>query len=700
MTTGVLAPSGIQKFFDNNGNPLALGLVYTYQAGTSTPVATYTDSTLGTPNANPIVLNFRGEAPIWLVPGQAYKFNVTDAAGNQIPGWPVDQILGGFSVSSNIVPSANNTYSLGTPSFSWSNLYLGPNDAPAFDVTTGDIAYYERTPAEITASVTPTSKVHAPFPVYDMARYGIQPNGVDNTAIVQAVFNMLKVTGGTMKFPYGDWAFYLDVSGSYTPPIIVEGQGSNFRCFTAAPTQSAVMFGNNSGAAVVSAGTPNVPVSFGGASLEFRNCNFVAQKFSGGAVTGDLNTAVAFYGFQAKFWNCSFAFGKIASFYGCYTQYSEFWSCGFYQANFATTSAGCILTGHGNSSGSNEVVFMRCYMQLNAIALWIQGAIQVRAYGCNFQGNGTQYPYGVGAASLGVILLDADSSGFGCINPEIDGCWFEVNYAPHIWEVLSSGARISRCVFFGGAPYVCTIQTTFCNDLAFLDNFVYSANMVMTINYPNANPGTASISVQGGNFVPTTLNIIHPGPSYVDIQSASARTRQNDNVLYNNPQQVGANSMPLVQTEQYGFKSAVARTVSTSLFQIAMENLLANPAQTSIPLIIELYAWQDTQPNTAYGYCGRVQRFYAYINNNSGTLAVAISAAIDGQDLGVNTAFQAIGVLALTAAVAGSVAANTGTVTFSASFPGAGTNAAGVTQATIGYTVRAMGGNTFTVKRQ
>lgn len=91
-TTAVLSPSPVQKFFDNNGAPLAGGLVYTYAGGTSTPVATYTDSSGATTNPNPITLNARGEAKIWLTPNVTYKFNVTDSSGNTLPGYPVDNI--------------------------------------------------------------------------------------------------------------------------------------------------------------------------------------------------------------------------------------------------------------------------------------------------------------------------------------------------------------------------------------------------------------------------------------------------------------------------------------------------------------------------------------------------------------------------------------------------------------------------------
>lgn len=99
MTTAYLAPSPIQKFWDNNGQPLAYGLVSTYAAGTTTPIATYTDSTGASQNTNPIVLNARGECGIWLLPNVGYKIAVTDANGNAIPGYPVDNIINNQAVA-------------------------------------------------------------------------------------------------------------------------------------------------------------------------------------------------------------------------------------------------------------------------------------------------------------------------------------------------------------------------------------------------------------------------------------------------------------------------------------------------------------------------------------------------------------------------------------------------------------------------
>ena len=92
MTT-TLAPSPVFRQWDNNGNPLAGGQLFTYAAGTSTPIPTYTDSTGSSQNPNPLTLNNRGEAQVWLTPNVAYKFNLTDSQGNQIPGFPIDQIV-------------------------------------------------------------------------------------------------------------------------------------------------------------------------------------------------------------------------------------------------------------------------------------------------------------------------------------------------------------------------------------------------------------------------------------------------------------------------------------------------------------------------------------------------------------------------------------------------------------------------------
>lgn len=82
MASVLLSPYGNgQQFFDDNGVPLAGGLIYTYQAGSSTPLATYTTNGGNIANSNPIVLDASGRVPneIWLFTGFSYKFVLKNA---------------------------------------------------------------------------------------------------------------------------------------------------------------------------------------------------------------------------------------------------------------------------------------------------------------------------------------------------------------------------------------------------------------------------------------------------------------------------------------------------------------------------------------------------------------------------------------------------------------------------------------------
>jgi len=107
----VVTPTAKAQFIDAAGVPLAGGFLYTYEAGTTTPQATYTDSTAATANSNPIVLDARGEANIWLSSAN-YKFKLTDANGTEI--WTVDNIAAPSTAlspvfSSNVTISANTS---------------------------------------------------------------------------------------------------------------------------------------------------------------------------------------------------------------------------------------------------------------------------------------------------------------------------------------------------------------------------------------------------------------------------------------------------------------------------------------------------------------------------------------------------------------------------------------------------------------
>jgi len=115
------------QFFTDQGVVLSGGLLYVYAAGSTTPVNTYTDPTLSTPNSNPIALTSAGRLPqnVWLPSGQAYKFVLKTSTGVQV-GQPLDYVYG-----------VNDTLSLGasqwapstlTPTYVSSNTFTVPGN--------------------------------------------------------------------------------------------------------------------------------------------------------------------------------------------------------------------------------------------------------------------------------------------------------------------------------------------------------------------------------------------------------------------------------------------------------------------------------------------------------------------------------------------------------------------------------------------
>jgi hypothetical protein len=70
------------QFFNNDGLPLNAGKIFTYQAGSTTPLTTFTDSSGLIANTNPIILGTDGRPPstIWLSQGFFYKFVLTTSS--------------------------------------------------------------------------------------------------------------------------------------------------------------------------------------------------------------------------------------------------------------------------------------------------------------------------------------------------------------------------------------------------------------------------------------------------------------------------------------------------------------------------------------------------------------------------------------------------------------------------------------------
>lgn len=117
--SNVLSPLLKQQFIGPTGAPIAFGLLSSFAAGTTTPLGTFNAS--GAANPNPVTLDAAGRADVWVPPNVAYKFNLTDSSGNQIPGFPIDNVVSSQLVTlfGGVDTGSANAYAINfTASFS------------------------------------------------------------------------------------------------------------------------------------------------------------------------------------------------------------------------------------------------------------------------------------------------------------------------------------------------------------------------------------------------------------------------------------------------------------------------------------------------------------------------------------------------------------------------------------------------------
>ena len=188
-----LSPVGgvAAQFFDNNGVILSGGKIYTYAAGTTTPVVTYTTSAGNVARTNPIVLDAAGRVSsggeIWLTATVVYKFLLTDSN---------DVLIGTY----DNISTQNNT----------------------------DASLVTYTPAG-TGAVTTTvqAKLRQTVSVLD---FGADPTGVaDSTTAIQNAIN----SGGRVYAPVGTYRISNTLSVPDALQLYGDGIGKSIFSFTA-----------------------------------------------------------------------------------------------------------------------------------------------------------------------------------------------------------------------------------------------------------------------------------------------------------------------------------------------------------------------------------------------------------------------------------------------------------------------------------
>jgi hypothetical protein len=216
VTLSLFAGAGAQ-FFDNNGNVLSGGKIYTYQAGTTTPLATYTTNSESAFHTNPIILDSAGRVPsggeIWLQLGVGYKFvlrtsaEVLIATYDNIPSSAqppaandADSIMyeQGYTVTAGsfVVGKIYRIASVGTTNFT---LIGAVNNTVGTHFIATGVGTGTGT-AELSQTVE--TKLRETVSVKDFGAVG---DGVtDDTAAIQAAIDaVFAANGGTVFFPSG-----------------------------------------------------------------------------------------------------------------------------------------------------------------------------------------------------------------------------------------------------------------------------------------------------------------------------------------------------------------------------------------------------------------------------------------------------------------------------------------------------------------
>lgn len=404
-----LAPSPKLQFFDANGNPLAGGKLYTYAAGTTTPLATYTDSTGVSTNTNPIILDSRGEANIWLS-SNTYKFKLANSADVQV--WVVDNI---DSVSLKALLAASSGSSL-----------VG-------HIATGTGA----------VATTVQNKLREHYSVFDfmtsaqIADVSGRSATIDVTTAIQAAIDAVSTAyGGELYFPPGIYLVTAPLVITYSNVVLMGAGGDNFHdggvTTYARPATKIKYDGAVSTESIFTFKTiknvANAKISNVGCSNMWLDCNGL---IAGGLTVLSVNKGV----FQqlnvtdptySAYVTSSYAIGELAEAADC--QHNLFLQCTFrcLDAVAAQSAHGFTITGTQFANSSFNT-FMNCTGQhKNGHGYYLTYADNNSFYSCS-----TIQPSGTGK---GLYISGADSQyfyGFSALSIRIvglaSGAWANVN---------------------------------------------------------------------------------------------------------------------------------------------------------------------------------------------------------------------------------------------------------------------------------
>lgn len=183
-----ISPPIRQRFFDANGLPLNGGLLYSYAAGTATPLTTYLDNA-GTTNTNPVVLDADGYADLWINPTLLYKFVLHDSDGNLL--WTKDRV--GLSFDASLIDSLGD---LSQYIAATGRMFQGSNVQDALDFLNPYVSGSKASPTSQSGSVAMSLQTSVERQTWVIKGNGGAVTGVTLPTASMAVGQQLTLIGG------------------------------------------------------------------------------------------------------------------------------------------------------------------------------------------------------------------------------------------------------------------------------------------------------------------------------------------------------------------------------------------------------------------------------------------------------------------------------------------------------------------------
>jgi hypothetical protein len=396
-----LSPLPKMQFFSTAGVPLVGGKLYTYSAGTTTPLATYTSQSGVTANTNPIILDSRGEANVWLS-SAAYKLKLTTPADVEI--WTVDNVGSGelFGTSqflSGVSGSDTITANVTSPNFTayaagqmFNFVAAAANTTTSVTLNLNSLGAKSVTKTGSTALAVGDIKIGQLMSVvYDGTRFQLvgaislsAPPPIGDVTPNTGAFTTLSATSTISGTGFTSYLA--------SPPAIGNTAPSTGKFTTLTATADIYSTQNASPASVVLSSYDSTSVSSAYSNLQLRRGRGTSSAPTAVA-SNDILGYLQFYGYNGSGWNST-------AYFQCYAESTFTTGSGLSTVRLYTTASGvtpseaCRWTSAGNY-----------YINTTSNGL---GSGNSASVGHTFEANGKATHAASGASALVVNRLGSD----------------------------------------------------------------------------------------------------------------------------------------------------------------------------------------------------------------------------------------------------------------------------------------------------